>query len=425
MNAFWKDFLGILAVSVVAGFAAAQGPGAADAVTRPTPVAASSPVPPQVVTLAEPNGAASPSERGGVIGGVGLYIMQPYFQHNPAYTVITQDQFTPVDPKTGKPTQAQFDEPNTQTLSDYAYRVNVHSHMEVAPLVWLGYVNQDGFGGRGRWWTFREGTSQTMTLPPFEGKIYIGMTTARPDAPSHPVILVTGNQATIASAAPLGLQAFGDTVGIQHGAEATALTVTTELYLSVGDLEAIQTFQTGGFDFLVSGGIRLAQIDQTYNAYDFQSAIPTAPRTLASTYNFRGIGPTLSLELRRALGSSGLGVYSIARGSAVFGSANQNAAFFGQELRNDDPNPQSASEHRNRAIPVADLEAGLEFGRQVSNSWLFGQIGLVAQEWFGAGSASRATNATVLTTGRPVIGGAPLDSNIAFLGLAVRLGLNY
>jgi hypothetical protein len=115
----------------------------------------------------------------------------------------------------------------------------------------------------------------------------------------------------------------------------------------------------------------------------------------------------------------------MARGSAVFGSADQNAGFFGTELRNDDPNPQFASEHRTRAIPVADLEAGLEYRRQRGGSWLFGQIGLVAQEWFGAGSASRSTNATVLTTPRPVLGGAPLDSNIAFLGLSFRVGINY
>src|SRR5262249_33635235 len=160
-----------------------------------------------------------------------------FFQNNPAYTVFLQEQVTPLDPATGK---FNPNKPNTQTPREAADRVSVHSHMAVSPLVWLGYVDEDGFGGRVRWWTFREGTSQTMSLPPFVGDIFIGNTTAIPGNPSHPVIAVTGTQATISSAAPLGLQAFGDTVGVQHGAEATSLAVTTGLYLQVGDVEAVQ-----------------------------------------------------------------------------------------------------------------------------------------------------------------------------------------
>jgi hypothetical protein len=291
--------------------------------------------------------------------------------------------------------------------------------------VWLGYVTEDGFGGRVRWWGFREGTSQTIDLPPFNGAIYIGNTKPTKESPSHPVIAVTGLQATITSAAPLGLQAFGDTVGIQHGAEAVSFAVTTELSLQVGDIEAVQSFRAGACDFLVAGGLRLARIDQTYNAYDAQSGSPAALRSLISSYDFTGAGPTVALEVRRPIANSGLTPYGIARGSVVFGSADQNAVFFGQELRNDDPNPQFATQNRTRAVPVADLEAGLEYGRALRGSWLFGQIGLVGQEWFGAGSASRATNATAFPSPRPVVGGAPLDSNIAFFGLSIRIGLNF
>ncbi|MBY0523270.1 MAG: hypothetical protein K2R98_07720 [Gemmataceae bacterium] len=418
MNAFWQYCLGLLAVGLVAKFAAAQAPG--DTLPIAPPAAASPLVPPPVLAPADvcvPSSGAAACDRGGLIGGVGIYLIQPFFQHNPAYTVFTQTQVTrpPFNPNM----------PNTDTLGEKAERVSVHSHMAVAPLVWLGYVNDDGFGGRVRWWTFREGTSQTMNLPPFVGDIFIGNTTAIPGNPSHPVIAVTGTQATVSSAAPLGLQSFGNTVGIQHGAEATSFTVTTELYLQVGDLEAVQDFQAGGCDFLIAGGVRLAKINQTYNAYDAQSGSPLALRTLQSSYNFKGIGPTLALELRRPIADSSLSLYGTARGSIVFGDAQQNASFTGQELRNDDPNPQFATQHRVRAIPTGELEAGVEYGRTVGSSRLFGQIGLVGQEWFGAGSASRSTNATVQTTLRPVLGGAPIDSNIAFLGVSFRIGFDY
>jgi hypothetical protein len=414
MSASWQYLLGVLSLGLLAGFAPAQGPGDIQSPGLPPDLA--------LTDTYMPNGGAAPIGRAGLIGGAGLYWMQPYFQNNPAYTVILQDQVTPLDPTTGK---FNPDKPNTQTLREAADRVGVHTHMAVAPLVWLGYINEDDFGGRVRWWTFREGTGQAMSLPPFVGDIFIGNTTPSPGNPSHPVIAVTGSQLTVASAAPLGLQAFGDTVGIQHGAEATTLAVTTKLYLQSGDLEAIQGFRAGGFSFLFTGGLRLVRIEQTYDAYDAQSGSPLALRTLLSSYNFTGVGPTLSLELRRQISDTGLSVYGMTRGSVVFGSATQNAIFFGQELRNDDPNPQFATQHRTRAIPVADLESGVEYGRQVGSCWLFGQIGVAAQEWFEAGSSSRSTNSIVQTTLRPVLGGAPLDSNIAFLGLSFRIGINY
>jgi hypothetical protein len=406
MNGSSQYRLGLLTASLLAGVAAAQGPDAPPSLVSP-PVAATSQVfAPTDVHL--PNG--------GVIGGAGIYLIQPYFQNNPAYTVFLQQQVTPLP--------LNPDKPNTQTLGEVADRVSVRTHMAVAPLVWLGYVNEEGFGGRVSWWSFREGTNQTIDLPPFDGSFYIGNTKPQAQSPSHPVIAVTGNQVTVSSAAPLGLQAFGDTVGIQHGAEAVSFAVTTELALQVGDIEAVQSFRAGGCNFLVAGGIRVAQIDQTYNAYDAQSGTPGV-RSLLSSYDFTGCGPTVALEIRRPLGNSGLTPYGMARGSIVFGSAQQDAVFFGQELRNDDPNPQIASQHRTRGLPVADMEGGIEYGRMVGNSWLFGQIGLVGQEWFGAGSASRATNATVLTTLRPVLGGAAIDSNIAFFGLSIRVGLQF
>jgi hypothetical protein len=356
------------------------------------------------------NGATGANDHSGFSAGVGVYLIQPFFQNNLAYTVfVEQTKDTVLDPTN----------PNTHTVAEAADRVDVHHHMDAAPLVWLGWMNEDDFGVRGRWWGLREGTSQTISLPPFSGTFQVGMNGG------HPVIVASGTLATISSAAPLGLMAFGDTLGIQHGAEATAFNVSTELSIQVGDLEVQQGFQAASCRFLVTGGIRLLSLDQTYNAYDAQSASPIELRSLLSSYKFGGVGPTLSLELHRPLNDSGVSLYSMARGSVVFGSADQNATFFGQELRNDDPNPQFATEHRERALPIGELEAGVEYGQSVGRSWLFGQLALVGQEWFGAGSASRSTVMTPATTLRPVLGGAPLDSNIAFLGLSLRLGLDY
>lgn len=414
MNSSWQFLLGLLAIGLQAGFTGAQGPDDTRPLTLPqSAIAAPAGVPPQELAPVEiyvPYGGAASVDQPGFIAGAGFYLLQPYFQNNPAYTVFVEHTVdTTLDPTN----------PNTHTIGEAADRVNVSHHMAVAPLVWLGYMGESGFGGRARWWSFREGTSQTVNLAPFAGTFRIGMNDG------HPVIVSSGDLYTITSAAPLGLMAFGDTLGIQHGAEATSFNVSTKLAVNVGDLEVFQGFRASACSFLLAGGLRLVRIEQTYNAFDAESGGPAELRSLLSSYNFTGAGPTLALEVRRPLGDSGLSLFSLARGSLVFGSAQQDASFGGQELRNDDPNPQVASEHRDRALPIAELEAGVEYGQTVGRSWLFGQVALVGQEWFGAGSASRSTMLTPRTTLRPVLGGASLDSNIAFLGLSFRIGVNY
>lgn len=414
MNSSWQFLLTLLAVGLPVGLASAQGPMEPRPVTLPQP-APTGPtgVPTQEfapIEVYSPYGGAAPIDRPGFIAGAGFYLLQPYFQNNPAYTVFVEHTVdTTLDPTN----------PNTHTIGESADRLNVSHHMAVAPLVWLGYMGENGFGGRARWWSFREGTSQTVNLPPFAGTFKIGMNGG------HPVIVASGDLFTVSSAAPLGLMAFGDTLGIQHGPEATSFNVSTKLALQVADLEVFQGFRVSNCDFLLAGGLRLVRIEQTYNAYDAQSGGPAELRSLLSNYNFSGVGPTLALEVRKPVGDSGLSLFSLARGALVFGSAQQDASFSGQELRNDDPNPQFASQHRGRAMPVGELEGGVEYGQTVGRSWLFGQVALVGQEWFGAGSASRSTMLTPATTLRPVLGGASLDSNIAFLGMSFRIGVRY
>lgn len=404
MNAVGHYCLSLCAAGLLAGVAAAQGPGA------PLPPGNAGPGDMTSTLFSAPIDAAAPMEGAGWCGGAGFYLLQPYFQNNPAYTIFTQTT-----------TDAVLDPTNpiTQTVAESARRVDVNHHMVVAPLFWLGYLNEDGFGARVRGWGFQEGTSQTVSLPPFSGVFRVG------GRGGQTVVVASGTLATVSSATPLGLQAFGDTLSAQHGPEATTLNVTTKLLVQVGELELLQRFRSANWSILMAGGARYVRLNQTYNAYDAQSTSAAELRTLSSSYNFDGLGPTVSVELRRPIADSGLTVFGQFRGSVVFGAADQNAVFFGQELRNDDPNPQFATEHRTRAIPIVDFELGMEYGRAVGRTWLFGQMAVVGQEWFNAGSASRSTMLNPATTLRPVLGGAPLDSNIAFLGLTFRVGLNY
>ena len=81
-------------------------------------------------------------------------------------------------------------------------------------------------------------------------------------------------------------------------------------------------------------------------------------------------------------------------------------------------------------MPIGELEGGVEYGQTVGRSWLFGQVALVGQEWFGAGSASRSST-DIIPGGKASVSSNFSttshvgDSDLAFFGLLLRAGVNY
>jgi hypothetical protein len=382
--------LGMAALALQVALAPAADPAALE-LLGPPPAAE---VVPQSSCLAADDGAIA--ARGGVIAGVGLYLIQPYFEGNLAYAVEVENQNpNPPFPPPG----------GTFHVLD---RVDVRHRVQAAPLAWLGYVGESGLGGRGRYWYFRAGTDQTLTFPASTGPLLV----------------------TVFSATPLGLEGFGDTLfqpvpppapGLP---EPTAVAITSKLEVQVGDLEVLQEFRAGRWELLVAGGLRLARLVQSYDFYNLQPiAVPVVTRALLSSYHFQGAGPVLALEARRPLGETAVSLYGSARGALVFGNAQQNSTFGGTTLRNLDANPQVGRERRERGLPIVEFELGLEYGRDVGGSHVFGQVALVGQDWLGAGNATRSA-ANTFREGA-LIGGTDADSDLAFFGLSFRLGVNF
>lgn len=335
--------------------------------------------PPVVAGVTDSCGGCCDCCCGQVIGGVGFYLVQPYFESNPAYIVVREVG-------------------GDGNKSQVADRVDLSHDMQVAPLLWLGYISESGLGVRGRWWYFRQGSDQTLALPP--------------SAP--------GTNLVVISAVPLGIQAFSNT----DSGKSTGFAVTSNLVLQVGDIEALQGLQIAGWDFLFSGGLRLAHINQHYNVFSGDTKGEAALwRSIQSGHSFDGVGPVVAVEAHRPLAGTGFGLFGTARGAVLFGSAKQNALFLANALRNDDANPSGVVDHRNRVLPVAELEIGVEYRQNIGTSQFFGQIALVGQDWFGAGNASRSTN-LAFPGGFPV-GGTATDTDLGFLGLGFRVGLNY
>jgi hypothetical protein len=325
-------------------------------------------VPPSVSTTgavaefpaATPGGCgACGNSHGGVVGGVGLYLLQPYFSNNPAISFFRQN--------TGP-----------------GRREDIRSDLSVAPLLWLGYVDDSGLGIRGRWWELRDGTGQSSDLPP-----------------------PAGGTLTVLSAAPLG--AFI----IQNNPRSFA--VTSKLQLQVADLEVMQTAALGRWNFLFSGGLGYADITQNYNAYAVQAGgRPATP--LHSGSSFVGLGPVLALEARHPLGDTWLSLYGSGRTRLLFGDARQTAEG-GDELKG----TQEARQHG--TVAVGEAELGIEYNHAVSRCRLFGQLALVGQEWFGAGNATRSSRGSPPTT---ITNFSTEDnSNFGLLGLAFRVGLDF
>src|SRR5262245_48842955 len=292
---FSRQFLlGLAVLGLRVGIAAAE------------PAAATVPAPPELAVVAPPAlGAANPCceggcdreavDRRGFLGGVGLYLIKPYFENNPAFIV-----------NDGRPIPGTNPPQRRVATSEH---VDIDHDLEVAPLLWLGYIGENGLGGRARYWYFRAGTSQSLPSP---------------------------NR--IVTAHPAGLSLIAD--------QARELSVTSKLEVQALDLEGLQDLRVCGWDLLLSAGLRLARTSQAYNAF----VVPSdgGVLSLLSGHSFQGVGPVLAGEARRPLRGSGLVLFGNARGSMVFGGAEQ-SAFIPIE-RN------QGTDHRTRGLLIGELE---------------------------------------------------------------------
>ena len=294
-----------------------------------------------------------------LIGGADLYLIKPFFSNNPALTFFDQG--------TGP-----------------ANRVNISEHAAASPLFWLGFVSDSGMGFRARWWNFYQGTDQSYALtPPSSGATVTGL-----------------------SAGPLGAFIIQD--------NPKAFAVTSKLEVNVIDLEVFQNASLCRWNFQVSGGVSLAEIDEAYHAYAIDaSGSPVTP--LNSKSSFSGVGPVLALEASRPLCGS-WGVYSSLRSRVLFGTSRQ-TAFGGDEVTGVGSSSQQA------IVSVEELEMGLQYNRCLGRSTLIGRVGMVGQEWYGANNASGS-----------LFGGPPTSisnfstqstSNFGFFGVVFRVGVNF
>jgi len=294
-----------------------------------------------------------------VLGGVGVYFVKPFFENNPAISFFRQG--------TGPVT-----------------RNDIRHNIVAAPQAWIGVMNDDGLGVRGRYWYLRAGTDQTFQIT----------------APSGPPL-------TVVSALPMGAGL------IQNNPQEFA--VTSKLELQVADIEVIQEMKFCNWNFLLAGGASRVDISQNYNAYA-TSASGVGLRPVFSDHRFIGYGPTIALEFRRPIADTCWNLYGSARSRLLYGNS-KHLAYGGDQLNG------LAKANQESLVSVQDLELGVEYACDFGHGRFFSQLAMVGQEWFGAGNPTRSSRASPPTT-IPNFSSED-NSNFGFIGATVRMGVNY
>ena len=300
-------------------------------------------------------------------GGVGFYFLQSYWENNPAYGTFNV-----------------VNNPSTYSQIDFDWDV------ETAWDFWLETVGSSGLGTRFRYWQFDNGLSET------------------------PAISQDGNDGVVLPR-PLGLEinSFGGPHTFQFA---------SGLEIHVIDLEVLKQFRHRNWQWEASTGIRIASTTQEYYGARLNNPAPIAVRM---RHDFDGVGPMLGLSGRRVLGSSGLSLFARSRTALLFGDVDEIGTV---TIVNANAVSSAANASRTDLMPVAEMELGAAFNRDLGAATAFIELAWVANVWFGAGNSS---NTGPLQAGGPTnITTFPLitsnnNDNLGLMGGRLSAGLRY
>ena len=288
---------------------------------------------------------------GGWMAGAGVMILQPHFSNNPAYDRLGANS-----------TDTQTLQPNQQT--------DFNMGAAAAPLVWLGYMGENGLGIRARWWRFYDKDTLSFNSP-----AQTGSTTT-----------------TTYSAYPAGV-GFSAVSSTSYN---DAFTFASDLTMNVTDLEILWDLHPARGSLVFGAGVRYAHLSQNYNSSwvstPLDSTQDTYTTTLTSGHNFSGAGPVASVETGYPLGMSGFRLLGTARGSLLFGTGIQQANMLALDTDAGgnvvSQTLTSNSESVGGTMPVLEFELGADWGHVLGAYRLAIQAAMVGQLWFYGGNAS-------------------------------------
>jgi hypothetical protein len=314
------------------------------------------------------------------VGGVSLYLLQPYFQNNTAFSTTSG-----VGTNTALVTTQSFD-------WDFS----------ASPAFWAGYEAENGLGVRARAFFFDQSSQNSST----------SLTAAEAATtfiqPAADLLRLPG--AAFAAPGVLTTAGFG----------ADQLTFASNLRIETYDGEVTYHLCSDVLSVVLSAGGRYLHMSQGYGANLMNGFTDPATgihsmevQTLSFHHNFTGGGPTLAVQANSSDGGSGLSVFAAARGSLLVGHTNQSLSL--THIVTDPErlaggsftvNPQSIG-RGDHTMPVLEAEAGLEYRMKIGPFQSFTRAAVVGQTYFDAGNASTTQGA------------------LSLLGAQFSLGLGY
>jgi len=217
---------------------------------------------------------------------------------------------------------------------------------ELTPRVWFGYAFPNGCGLRYRYWQFDHAGKPISATDPGPTESYRGFV--------------------------YGAPYWGFTRLTRDG---EPLTVTNGLEAHTSDFELTQRLYCRHVSLTFAGGVRCARLNQHYGRL-ITRADDSIVRDSNAHRIYKGIGPTVAMELERPVGLCGLSLLGAVRGSALFGD--EEYWFFA-------PPTQTKTEHV--ILGIAEIEIGVQWACDLRNGTrAFARGGYEGQLWSDAGS---------------------------------------
>jgi len=274
--------------------------------------------------------------------------LSPRFESNPAYTAFE------VRPLPGGVNQ------QVRRIEEFDFGLSA------SPRVWLAWESDNGIGARVRWWRYEGSDDLTTVNAPIV-----------PGAPLIAARTITSASPLMAITPPTTFPAVNSVQILGVAAPPDVLRFDASLCLDVWDFEGtFGNLKLADWSLLLAGGVRYASISQEYRA-ELTGAVP---QFLHSTQSYNGIGPLMSAEASRPLGTWGFGVYGVYRMAFLFGEHTHDV--LGRTVGFIPPlalaiNDDQAS--RNRFFPWFEVELGVEWARKMGRVEPFAQVGVQAQ----------------------------------------------
>jgi len=279
----------------------------------------------------------------------------------------------------------------------------------ISPRITAGFGSSEGVGVRARW--FHGTWGDTQTAVDNGGRL-----------------IDTGLDSTISTLPALGVGFTSTGTALNP----STMVVSGSLRLDVWDVEGTTNLKFKNVELGFSAGLRYLHASQDYNAVEFNPApevlagggVLAQPTSQAvfSGHNVNVAGPSAGIEGRIPVGGTGLSLYSLSRGSLLFGEGKQTAVYaaapqdgtLAPGVATGGALNSGANQVRDTLLPTLEIEFGTEFAREMGNSAVFFKTSLVGMLYYNLGNPARVGNI-----------GDPRINSMALWGVSVGAGVRY